>query len=77
MASAIGNPDDRLIAWSELKNKVPYTRQSIWRLERAGKFPRRVRLGSRRIAWVASEIEAWIEEAKAKRGGVLALARAA
>ena len=52
----------RIIRWSELKSIVPYTRQHIHRLERAGHFPRRVRIGANRIGWLLSEIEAWLAE---------------
>ena len=30
-------------------------------LEAAGDFPKRVKLGACRVAWVAEEVEAWIE----------------
>jgi prophage regulatory protein len=35
--------------------------------ERTFGFPRQVRLGPNRAAWVRSEIEGWIEERKAAR----------
>lgn len=35
-------------------------RTTIWRRERAGDFPLRVRLGPASVGWVAEEIEAWI-----------------
>ena len=36
------------------------SRTTIWRLERAGKFPQRLRLSSNRIGWYQDEIEVWI-----------------
>jgi prophage regulatory protein len=58
----------RFIAWPELKPRVPYTRQHLGRLEAAGRFPRRVRLGANgRVAWLESEIEAWIKARIAER----------
>lgn len=39
---------------------VPYSHQHIARLEKAGQFPLRKRLGACRVAWLCSEIEAWI-----------------
>jgi prophage regulatory protein len=39
---------------------VPYSPQHILRLEKRGQFPRRVRVGANRVAWLASEVEAWI-----------------
>jgi prophage regulatory protein len=46
---------------------IPFTRQHVLRLEKAGKFPRRLKLGQRRVAWVYAEIEAWIGERAALR----------
>ncbi len=54
----------KLASKKELKSVygVPYSFAHIARLEAAGQFPQRVRLGACRVAWVADEIEAWIEE---------------
>ncbi len=56
-------PDDTkspLISGHELKQHIPYSFQHLRRLEAAGKFPRRVRLGPNRIGWVRQEIEQWL-----------------
>lgn len=37
------------------------SRTTLWRLERLGDFPPRVRLGANSIGWVESEVQAWIE----------------
>jgi prophage regulatory protein len=37
---------------------IPWSRVHIDRLEKAGKFPKRVRLGANTVAWVRAEIEA-------------------
>ena len=52
---------DRLIAWTEVRHLVPYSRPQIWRLEKQGLFPRRIRLGPGRVAWLLREISEWIE----------------
>lgn len=36
------------------------SRSTLWRLERAGQFPARRRLGPQAVGWVQSEVEAWI-----------------
>jgi len=46
---------------------VPFTRQHILRLEKAGKFPKRFKIGARRVVWLLSEIEAWVCERAALR----------
>jgi prophage regulatory protein len=48
----------RLIFYDGLKAKgVPYSKPHLWRLEKAGKFPRRVPVGAGRYAYVESEID--------------------
>lgn len=51
----------RLISKAKLLEMVPYTIQHIYRLEKAGKFPKRVRVGEQRVAWVHAEVADWIE----------------
>ncbi len=50
----------RIIGLRELLDRVPYGRVQIWRLERQGRFPRRIRIGPRRIGWLETEIDDWI-----------------
>ena len=59
-----------LLPLREVLRRVPYSRTQLWRLERAGGFPRRLRLGGNRVAWVEDEVVAWVaERAKAREGG--------
>ena len=48
----------RIIDWKVLKTMQPYSRQHILRLENAGRWPKRVKLGTNRIGWVYDEIVA-------------------
>ncbi len=57
----------RLLPWQKLADIVPYTRQHVMRLEAEGKFPARVQVGGNRVAWLESEINAWIEARAAER----------
>lgn len=41
---------------------------TLLRLEAAGNFPKRVRIGDHSVAWMASEIHAHIEALAAERG---------
>lgn len=52
---------DRFIRIHELQNLTGKSRSSIWRDERAGLFPRRKKIGKSSVAWLESEIRAWIE----------------
>jgi prophage regulatory protein len=59
----------KLISKKELKSVcgIPYSPQHIARLEAAGRFPRRLALGQNRVAWLLSEVEAWLDERIASR----------
>ena len=50
-----------LILFPELQRLVPLSRTTLWRLERAGKFPRRIAISKKRVAWRRTAIEAWLE----------------
>lgn len=49
-----------LLSRAQVIAAVSYSRSQIDRLERAGRFPRRIKLGSRRVAWRADEIAKWV-----------------
>lgn len=51
---------DRLILQSQLKEIVPFSRSTIWRLEKSGKFPKRRQISPGRVGWLLSEIEAYL-----------------
>ena len=53
---------DRIIDRHALTQYVPYSLTHIGRLEAVGSFPKRIQLGSNRVGWSLSEIQAWIEE---------------
>jgi prophage regulatory protein len=61
----------RLITKRELRQIVPYTPQHILRLEKQGKFPRRVQVGPNRVAWLESEVEAWVAGRVAERDTIV------
>lgn len=58
----------RLIPYESLAPKgVPYSKVHLWRLEKQGKFPKRVPIGAGRYAYVESEINAYVEALIAAR----------
>lgn len=52
----------RVISWRELSGMIPFTRQHVLRLEKVGKFPKRLKVDNRRIGWLETEIETWIND---------------
>lgn len=58
----------RLINAAKLADKgISYSRQHLYRLIDAGKFPKPVKIGGRKIAWVEAEIDAYIVDQIKKR----------
>ncbi|HDR8987704.1 AlpA family phage regulatory protein [Burkholderia vietnamiensis] len=58
-----GLPLDGYSRWADLSRLVPLSRESIRLRENAGRFPRRVQLGSQRcIAWPNREIHRWLAD---------------
>ncbi len=59
----------RLLRFPQLKSEknVPFTRQHIRRLQKAGDFPRPVPLGENTTAYLEEEIDEWLTSRVAKR----------
>lgn len=57
----------RLLSKKAVREKVLYSPAHIARLEAAGLFPKRVRLGTGRVGWLEQEIDDWIIERIAER----------
>ena len=55
--------NDVLLSQKEVCGIIPFSRQHILRLEKQGDFPKRVKLGVKRIAWRKSDIEKFIAAA--------------
>lgn len=52
--------DDELWGIRRVTAKTGLSRSSVYAYVASGNFPKQRRLGARRIAWLASEIRAWI-----------------
>lgn len=50
-----------LIVADEIAQRIPYSQNHLRRLEAKGSFPKRIRIGANRVAWVRQEIDSWIE----------------
>jgi prophage regulatory protein len=61
----------KLLSYDELRSQkgIPYSKVHLWRLERDGKFPKRVPLSESRHGWAESEVDDWIAERMAARNG--------
>jgi prophage regulatory protein len=52
----------RILSKRQVKELVLYSPQHVARLEAAGQFPKRVRLGQNRVGWVEDEILDWLQK---------------
>lgn len=78
MSESIANPEmiqmnniilskkNRLIRRKEVQAKTGLGASSIYALMKQGKFPHPIHLSIRRVAWIESEVDLWIEERIAK-----------
>ena len=53
---------EKFIRLKQVLDIVPYSSSHIRRLESTGKFPKRIRLGENRVAWLQSEVHEWLNE---------------
>ncbi len=50
-----------ILRTNDVTQKTGLSRTTLWRLERKGDFPKRIRLGANSVGWREEEIEAWID----------------
>jgi len=58
---------DRLLTIREVEAFARLSKPTIYILVKRGEFPRQLRLGPNRVAWLKSEVLAWIEDRAAAR----------
>ena len=52
----------RILSKRDVKALVLYSPQHVARLEKAGQFPERVRLGPNRVGWIEDEVLDWLQQ---------------
>ena len=57
----------RILRKHEVLHRVGLSGMEIWRREKAGEFPQRVKLGPNSVGWVETEIDAYLEQLVAAR----------
>lgn len=64
----------RLLSYDELRpaKGVPHSKCQLWRLEKIGRFPKRIRLSAGRHGWAEHKIDAWIRDRIHERDAALA-----
>ncbi len=61
------NPHGTLWVLREVAAQTRLSKAQIYKLMRAGRFPRQIRISDNRVAWLASEVEDWIAKLAASR----------
>ncbi len=61
---------NRMLRLHELQQIVPFSDVHLTRLERAGKFPKRIKLGPGRRVWDEDEVLDWVEARRAESNGI-------
>jgi len=56
------NFPERIVRTKELLELTGLSRTTIWRMEKAGTFPKRVSLGEVSVGWRWSEVNEWMKE---------------
>lgn len=51
---------ERFLRFGAVAEMIGLSRSTIWRLEQDGKFPKRVQLGSKSVAWRLSDLNDWM-----------------
>ena len=50
-----------ILSPSEVVKRTGLSRVTLWRLEKSGKFPKRVNMTDSRVGWIETDIDNWIE----------------
>ena len=45
----------------QVLRKIGVCRSTLWRYQKNGVFPKRRRIGPRRVGWLDSDVEAWMK----------------
>jgi prophage regulatory protein len=52
--------DKKLLRLAEVRSRVPFSRSQIYLLMSRNEFPKATSIGARAVAWLESDINAWI-----------------
>lgn len=65
--------DSRVIRKPELFSRIGLSDTTVWRMEKSGKFPGRIKLGGNSVGWIDHEVSDWLKTKAEERKGALAL----
>ncbi len=59
--------ENMMMRLPEVQRATGLNRTKLYKLQRAGQFPRAVKISERAVAWPAAEVSAWIADRIAAR----------
>lgn len=59
--------ETKILRWADLKPILGLSRMTVYRMEKAGTFPKRIQINSGSVGWLEHEVEAWLAERMASR----------
>lgn len=59
-AAVATQQQERFLRFGAVAEMIGLSRSTIWRMEREGQFPKRVRIGAKSVAWRLSDLLAWM-----------------
>ena len=57
----------KILRWRDVAPIIGCSRMTIARMEKAGTFPQRIRIGNGSVGWLEHEVEAWLAQRMAVR----------
>ena len=57
----------KVLRKKDIREKLGLSDVTIWRMERDGDFPQRIKIGPNSVGWIESEVDQWIEQRAAER----------
>lgn len=69
LTGEVSYPRDRFMRLPEVINTCGLSRSTIYDLISREQFPSQISLGGKNVAWLASEIDGWMQSRIAQRAG--------
>jgi prophage regulatory protein len=63
------NKPAQIIRLAEVKARTGLSTSAIYEAVAASRFPRQLKISTKSVGWLASEIDAWIEDRRVERDG--------
>lgn len=59
-AAVATQQQERFLRFEAVAEMIGLSRSTIWRMEQEGRFPKRVKIGAKSVAWRMSDLSAWM-----------------